>query len=66
MNLSRCPDCRNKLNETDRCSCGWGKITKINPYQCQYIENQCRCKNDGTISKQVRGSIWYCRNHYDK
>lgn len=68
MNFFNCPDCRNKLTSENQCSCGWKKqvIKKINPFQCQYVENQGRCENEGTISKQVRGSIWYCSDHRDK
>lgn len=69
MNLSHCPDCRNKLlNDSNGCSCGWIKSTikKISSFRCQYVENQSRCENEGTISKQVRGSIWYCSEHHDK
>ncbi len=66
MKFSHCPDCRSYLSACNKCSCGWVEAIKINLYQCQYIENQHRCNNEGTISKQVRGNSWYCNEHHDK
>jgi hypothetical protein len=66
MKESYCPDCRNKLINDNRCACGWFKIQKINHHRCQYIKNQSRCENEGTVSRQIKGNVWYCREHYDK
>lgn len=66
MNL-QCPDCRNQLLNSNRCSCGWRKslINTSNNFRCQYMKNNLRCEKEGTISKQIKGNIWYCNEHYD-
>lgn len=65
--LNQCPDCSKRLSEgMNRCSCGWFVVSETKPksnYQCRHLESGIRCKQIGTMSKQVKGNSWFCRNH---
>lgn len=68
--LFSCPDCFKELsNGHNNCECGWFNISKPSPpneeenYQCRYLESGIRCKNIGTLSRQIKGNFWYCKKH---
>jgi len=61
----QCNECKQwRIAGTAACTCGKKSITLARAdYRCSYQNQEQRCYQQGTVSLQLRGNTWYCRQH---
>lgn len=60
----QCNECKQWRIAGAACTCGRKNITLARAdHRCCYQCHEQRCEQQGTVSLQLRGNTWYCRQH---